>query len=97
MGPSGIEPRAALTAFGFGPQSGGAGTAADPPDRLATDGYPRIPAGRKLHGCQRQRHVFAGVRFWNELGLGGEPVKGRNDVQASAGRPGLRVAVRSLA
>jgi hypothetical protein len=28
-------------------------------------------------------------------GLGGEPVKGRNDVQANAGRLGLRVAVHS--
>ncbi|MDT7719281.1 MAG: hypothetical protein QOE94_292 [Mycobacterium sp.] len=44
--------------------------AADLPDRLATDGYPRIPAGRNVYGCQRQRHVFAGGRFWNELGLG---------------------------
>jgi hypothetical protein len=70
MGPPGIEPRAALTAFGFGLQSGGAGMAADLPDRLATDGYPRIPAGRNVYGCQRQRHVFAGGRFWNELGLG---------------------------
>jgi hypothetical protein len=47
-----------------------AGMAADLPDRLATDGYPRIPAGRNVYGCQRQRHVFAGGRFWNELGLG---------------------------
>ena len=66
-------------------------------DRLATDGYPRIPAGRRGYGCQRQRHGLAGGRFWNELGLAGEPVKGRNDVQANAGRLGLRVAVRSLA
>jgi hypothetical protein len=49
--------------------------AADLPDRLATDGYARIPAGRKGYGCQRWRHVLAGGRCWNELGLGGESVK----------------------
>ena len=70
MEPSGIEPRAALTAFGLVPESGGAGMAADLPDRLATDGYPRIPAGRNVYGCQRQRHGLARGRFWNELGLG---------------------------
>ena len=71
--------------------------AADLPDRLATDGYPRIPAGRNVYGVSAATTWVGGRGSLECARVRGEPVKGRNDVQVNAGRLGLRVAVRSLA